>query len=103
MAASLKIGHLPRYGELVALLIAHRDAFRASGEEPENGLELAEDACRLASTLESMGPTYVKLGQLLSSRVDLLPGAYIEALSRLHDHAEELPFDVVRRQIEEEL
>ena len=99
----MKIGHLPRYGELVALLIAHRDAFRTGAEEPENGPELAEDANRLASTLESMGPTYVKLGQLLSSRVDLLPGAYIEALSRLHDHAEELDFDVVRRQIEEEL
>lgn len=39
----------------------------------------------LADDLEAMGPTYVKLGQVLSSRPDLLPLPYIQALSRLHD------------------
>ncbi|MDA8359823.1 MAG: AarF/UbiB family protein [Actinomycetota bacterium] len=101
---SLKLGHLPRYGELARLLLAHRGAVR--GEVPPDPAEaeaLEEDAERLARQLEDMGPTYVKLGQLLSSRVDLLPAAYTDALRRLQDHAEPLPFDVVRRVVEEEL
>ena len=101
---SLKLGHLPRYGELARLLLAHRGAVR--GEVPPDPAEaeaLEEDAERLTRQLEAMGPTYVKLGQLLSSRVDLLPAAYTDALRRLQDHAEPLPFDVVRRVVEEEL
>ena len=47
----------------------------------------------LADDLEAMGPTYVKLGQILASRPDLLPEAYIKALSRLHDHVK--PFSYV--------
>ena len=45
------------------------------GEQPE----------RLADDLERLGPTFVKLGQLLSTRPDFLPPAYTEALSRLHE------------------
>jgi ubiquinone biosynthesis protein len=44
-----------------------------------------------AADLESMGPTFIKLGQLLSTRFDLLPPAYTTALSRLQDEVE--PFD----------
>lgn len=98
---SLKIGHVPRYGELARLLVAHRDALRR-GEEPETP-ETVADAEELVRQLEAMGPTFVKLGQLLSSRVDLLPAAYTEALRRLQDQAEPLPFDVVRQVLEEEL
>lgn len=101
---SLKLGHLPRYGELVRLLLAHRGAVRGDvPPDPAEAEALEEDAERLTRQLEAMGPTYVKLGQLLSSRVDLLPTAYTDALRRLQDHAEPLPFDVVRQVAEEEL
>jgi len=40
---------------------------------------------QLADDLEAMGPTYVKLGQVLSGRSDLLPDAYLKALARLQD------------------
>jgi len=45
----------------------------------------------LARALEALGPTYVKLGQLLSTRADLLPAPYIRSLARLQDDVE--PFD----------
>ena len=50
-----------------------------------------------------MGPTFVKLGQLLSSRADLLPPAYIAALARLQDNVAPFPFEDVERIVTEEL
>jgi len=58
---------------------------------------------RLRLAFEELGPTFVKLGQLLSTRSDLLPEAYIEELTRLQDHVQPLPFDVVRAAVEKEL
>jgi ubiquinone biosynthesis protein len=59
--------------------------------------EIADDARRLVDDLEAMGPTFVKLGQLLSTRADLLPRAYLEALSRLQEHVQPIPFQDVER------
>lgn len=58
---------------------------------------------KLAHDLESLGPTFIKLGQVLSSRTDLLPPAYLEALSRLQDDIEPFPYADVQRIVEEEL
>lgn len=63
------------------------------GAKPE---ELAED-------LKKMGPTYVKLGQLLSTRPDLLPQEYLTALAELQDDVETVPFEEVERIFEEEI
>lgn len=98
VASSLKIRHLPRYSQLARLLIAHRGAF---GDDETRAAE--EDAATFVAALQEMGPTYVKLGQLLSGRVDLMPTAYTQALSQLQDHAEPLPPFVVHRAVEEEL
>src|SRR5919201_3330225 len=53
--------------------------------------------------LEELGTTYVKLGQLLSSRPDLLPDVYIDELTKLVDDAPPVEFEQIRRTIEEEL
>ena len=66
--------------------------------DPEPG---AADA--LARDLESLGPTFVKLGQLLSTRADLLPPAYLEALARLQDSVEPIPFEQIKTVVEDEL
>ena len=58
---------------------------------------------RLRRAFEELGPTFVKLGQLLSTRSDLLPENYIEALVQLQDHVLPLAFMVVRAVIEDEL
>jgi len=58
---------------------------------------------RLARLLGSLGPTYIKLGQILSTRRDLLPEEYITALETLQDDAPLLSWDVVRSAVEEGL
>lgn len=62
-------------------------------QKPE---EFAED-------LKKMGPTYIKLGQLLSTRPDLLPEEYLEALSALQDDVEPIPNTDLHQIFEEEI
>ena len=58
---------------------------------------------RLAAVAEDLGPTYVKLGQMVSTRPDLLPASTIEELNRLQDNVSPFPTDEARRLIELEL
>ncbi len=55
---------------------------------------------RLRMVLEDLGPTFIKLGQMLSTRHDLLPMSYIEELSKLQDRVDPLPFDEIRDAME---
>ena len=71
------------------------------GEESPSADPSAAEA--FANDLESLGPTFIKLGQILSSRADLLPPAYLDALSRLQDNVEPFPYEEVERTIREEL
>ncbi len=57
----------------------------------------------LARDLEKMGPTFIKLGQLLSTRPDFLPEAYLQALARLQDDADPIEAREVFRVVEQEL
>ena len=64
----------------------------------------AEDhAAGLAKALEELGPCFIKLGQLLSTRPDLLPSEYITALSRLQQQVMPVPSDKIEAIIESEL
>lgn len=56
-------------------------------------------AQRLATTLERLGTTFVKLGQGLSQHRELLPDDYVAALGRLHDRVEPFAFEAVRAEI----
>lgn len=58
---------------------------------------------RVRCTLEELGPTYIKLGQLLSTRPDLLPPEYIAQLTLLLDAAPPVPAKEIRQQLETEL
>ncbi len=71
-----------RMGEIVSIM---RRYHVARGLTPEKAV----------AVLEALGPTYVKIGQLASSRSDLLPSAYCDALEQLHDHVTPLPFSEV--------
>ena len=62
-----------------------------------------EAAVRFRHALEELGTTYIKLGQLLSSRPDLLPDVYIEELGRLVDEVPPVPFERVRPVIDAEI
>ncbi|WP_460600473.1 ABC1 kinase family protein [Flexivirga lutea] len=79
---------------------ASADEFLTKDAEPVPDEEAPN---QLVEDLERMGPTYIKLGQLLSTRVDLLPAPYTEALTRLQDEVEPFPVTEVREIIEAEL
>ena len=99
MALSLKPRHLSRYGDIARLLIKHG---RAEGLRHEDEATV-EDAEKLVHDLEAMGPTFIKLGQLLSTRADLLPPVYLEALARLQDDVEPFSFAEIEQIVTEEL
>jgi predicted unusual protein kinase regulating ubiquinone biosynthesis (AarF/ABC1/UbiB family) len=102
--------HLGRYRDIGRLLLKYgrSDLVQQAGidttllddVEPEGA---REEGIELAADLERLGPTFIKLGQLLSTRADMLPAPYIEALSRLQDHLEPFDFEQVRTTVEDEL
>lgn len=111
MVVSLKPERLKRYKDVAMLLIKYgrSDLISVAGLEgsvlPDEILAETEAAPaeELAKDLERLGPTFIKLGQLLSTRADLLPGPYLEALERLQDHIEPFPYEEVERIVSGEL
>jgi ubiquinone biosynthesis protein len=69
------------------------------GERPAT----REGATKFRSALEELGTTYIKLGQLLSSRPDLLPDPYIEELGKLVDSVPPVPFAELEQIVREDL
>ncbi|UJH91345.1 AarF/UbiB family protein [Antarcticibacterium sp. 1MA-6-2] len=57
----------------------------------------------LVEDLKKMGPTYIKMGQLLSTRPDLLPDAYLKALATLQDDVPPISYEEVHKIVEEEI
>ena len=112
MVVSLKPERLKRYKDVAMLLIKYGRSDLISAAGLENSVlpdEIAEEAGakapaeELAADLERLGPTFIKLGQLLSTRADLLPGPYLDALERLQDHIEPFPYEEVERIVSTEL
>jgi predicted unusual protein kinase regulating ubiquinone biosynthesis (AarF/ABC1/UbiB family) len=103
-------GHLKRYKDIAALFLKygrsdlvekmHRDVPDLTpgtdSVEPGKPEEFARD-------LERLGPTYIKLGQLLSTQTSWIPEPYLRSLEELQDKVPPFPFDEVERILEEEL
>ena len=109
MKLSLKPQHLKRYAEIARLILRYGKS-DVVGELALDGIDTgvkpSPDAPRpedLADDWEKMGPTFVKLGQILSSRADLLPDAYLKALARLQDNVKPFPYEEVEEVITSEL
>lgn len=113
----LSASHLKRYQQIASLLwkygrsdlakqMSAEEGFgvdelpSADGQTPTDGHALPE---QLADDLEAMGPTYVKLGQVLAGRPDLLPDAYLKALVRLQDKVKPFSYAEVEELIMAEL
>ncbi len=108
---SLKTEHIKRYKDVAMLLVKYgrSDLVKQAGlgdsiELDEAALETAAPkAEELANDLEKLGPTFIKLGQLLSTRADLLPAPYLEALARLQDQIAPFTYEEVDRIVSAEL
>ncbi|AVR46870.1 ABC transporter [Christiangramia fulva] len=72
-------------------------------DDERNEHKFEQSPQELVEDLKDMGPTYIKLGQLLSTRPDLLPDEYLDALANLQDNISPVPFEDVREIVEEEL
>lgn len=96
---------LSRYRDFARLLAKYRyaDLRAGSGESSDAIPGDVGEAQAFAADLEKLGPTFIKLGQLLSTRADLLPPAYLDALARLQDDVDPFPFADVERIVQEEL
>jgi len=98
------VGLFTRYG---LADFAKQQGLQGIAPEPESGeLDGApsrEKATAFRRRLVELGPAYVKLGQVLSTRPDLLPESYIEELETLQDDVGPIPTEEVRATIEEEL
>lgn len=112
MVVSLKPERLKRYKDVAKLLIKYGRSDLLTPAGLENSVlpeELAAEsgtiapAEELAKDLEKLGPTFIKLGQLLSTRADLLPAPYLDALTRLQDHIEPFSYEEVEGIVSGEL
>jgi predicted unusual protein kinase regulating ubiquinone biosynthesis (AarF/ABC1/UbiB family)/nucleotide-binding universal stress UspA family protein len=111
-AATLRAGaaipetqpHLIARGSKIATVFAKHGLRELFGRPDEEGtVGRARSAKRLREALEELGPTFCKLGQILSTRPDLLPPEFITELAQLQDHVPPLSEEQVVVVMEQEL
>lgn len=109
MLLTLKPERLKRYKDIALFILKHANEGITSYKSTDNLLEdedeknINGDPEKFAKDLEELGPTFIKLGQLLSTRPDFLPIPYIEALTKLQDKIEPFPYQEVEEIIENEI
>ena len=108
--------HLPRLAAIIGLFTNYglRDFAKrqglldiggagSAGGDGEGGGDVTAKAKAFRKRLVELGPAYIKLGQVLSTRPDLLPRPYIDELEHLQDEVSPMPLDQVEMTLEEEL
>jgi predicted unusual protein kinase regulating ubiquinone biosynthesis (AarF/ABC1/UbiB family) len=108
---SLRPEHVKRYKDIARLLLRYGrgDLVRGAGlsellpDEPRETLGGQTEARALADDVEKLGPTFIKLAQLLSTRPDIIPSAYADSLARLQDDVAPVPFAEIEKILAEEL
>lgn len=118
MIAINRYKHIKRYQEIILVFIKHGFGTfidqmgilsylnirkRIVKHTVENKFTKLTVGQRLRLSLEELGPTFIKLGQIISTRSDLLPQDIIEELEKLQDTVPPFPFEEVRNVIESEL
>lgn len=104
-----RVEQLARFSQIGQVLIRHGFGYIFDvrrGRREKRGAEeylTPNFGVRLRRTLDDLGPTFVKFGQLLSTRSDLLPEGVLKELQKLQDTATPVPFETVRVVIENEL
>ena len=96
--------HLMARGAKIATVFARHGLKELFGRPDEAGtVGRARQAKRMREALEELGPTFCKLGQILSTRPDLIPPEFIDELAQLQDHVPPLSEEQVVRVMEQEL
>lgn len=116
MSEPVLLRYHARYREIISVFSKHGFAwlieefgldrsplFRRIGLERGPDGAVADQPAQIRMALEELGTTFIKLGQILSMRDDLVPPAYAVELSKLRDHAPAVPADEIVATIEAEL
>ncbi|HYM84738.1 MAG TPA: AarF/UbiB family protein [Candidatus Dormibacteraeota bacterium] len=102
-SAASRPGLVARTGRIAAVFAKHGLVELFDRPDEDGAVGDARRAKRLRAALEELGPTFAKLGQLLSTRPDLLPAEYIAELSSLQDRMPPMPEAEVVGVLEQEL
>lgn len=113
MSAPTRKEELDRLKQIVAVLRKYEGDFLIhelqlkhllpKGHKPKEKPKIFYQPTRIRKILEELGGSFIKLGQLLSLRPDILPREYVEELSYLQDHAIPVQFDKIKKVVEKEL
>ena len=111
--------YVKRYRQIVDVMVRHGFGYlverfglrpfrsfreKIFGPRPQiEPLQALSEAERLRHALEELGPTFIKFGQILSTRHDLVPEAFIIELARLQDQVKPFGYDEAKGVIEKEL
>jgi predicted unusual protein kinase regulating ubiquinone biosynthesis (AarF/ABC1/UbiB family)/nucleotide-binding universal stress UspA family protein len=95
--------HLAARGTRIGLVMTKHGVKALFGRDDAGASGRRKQARQLRAALEELGPTFAKLGQVLSTRPDLLPGEFIEELATLQDNVPPLTEEQVVRVMEQEL
>ncbi len=110
--------HLSRYQQILRVLFKygfsdlvdrlHIDQYLETGlqminRKPREQLDRHSRPARLRMALEELGPTFIKLGQLLSTRPDFIPPEYLDELAKLQDSVPPFTYEEVQQIFQEEL
>ncbi len=107
--SSRSIRGIRHFGAISRVLIKHgfgevAERLRGRGRKiPAGGKGGLPDPVRIRRVLEELGPSFIKLGQLMSTRGDIFPPEYIEEFSKLQDRVPPVPFELIQAIIEGEL
>lgn len=104
------IGKSKRFNEIFHIMLEHRlpslvtdmAAYARGRIEPgTNGA--ASVPHRTRQLLEDLGPTFIKIGQLMGTRPDLIPQDFVDEFKKMYDQTPPTPFELVRARVEAEL
>ncbi|MDF1755336.1 MAG: AarF/UbiB family protein [Verrucomicrobiales bacterium] len=108
MSQSTALERFATYKDVAGMMLKYIPKLSSSHPEVATNFEVedvepSDDAASFVEDLEKLGPTFIKVGQLLSTRVDLMPPEYIAALEKLQDDVDPVPYEEIETAVEEEL
>lgn len=108
----LKMRHTRRFQEIINTFLRHGLSHvlfrlgltsRKSSKADSGEMNMQDVGVKLRHALQDLGPTFIKLGQVASSRRDLVPEEIAKELEKLQDHVSTVPFETIKAILEEEM